>query len=110
MNSSQSIPKKSTLENGLNTYFKFICIFQISITLLLSLIYGGIVSGNYSNLGYIGESPNFFTDAVSAWGSWFISLSNFIPISLLVTVEMVRYGQGFLLNKDKKMRSKGYSA
>lgn len=68
------------------------------------------MSLNYSNLGYISESSNFFTDAISAWGSWFISISNFIPISLLVTVEMIRYGQGFLLNKDPKMKTKGFAA
>lgn len=110
MNASHSSPKKSTLELGLNTYFRFICIFQVSITLLFSLIYGAIVSTNYSNLGYTAESPNFFTDAVSAWGSWFISISNFIPISLLVTVEMIRYGQGFFLNKDPKCCTKGFFA
>lgn len=110
MNASHSSPKRSTLELGLNSYFKFICIFQICSTLLYSLIYGAIVSINFSNLGYISESPNFFTDAVSAWGSWFISISNFIPISLLVTVEMIRYGQGYLLKKDPKCSSKGFFA
>lgn len=110
MNASHSSPKRSTLELGLNNYFKCICIFQVSITLLFSLIYGAIVSTNFTKLGYISESPKFFTDAVSAWGSWFISISNFIPISLLVTVEMTRYGQGFLLNKDPKCMSKGFFA
>lgn len=94
----------------MNKYFKIVCICQVSVTLILSLIYGGIVSVNYSNLGYISESPNFFTDAISDWGSWFISVSNFIPISLLVTVEMVRYGQGYLLNKDPLCASKGFCA
>jgi len=68
------------------------------------------VSLNYYKLGYISENPNFFLDAVSAWGSWFISVSNFIPISLLVTVEMIRYGQGYLLNKDPKCCTKGFAA
>lgn len=36
----------------LNVYFKIICAFQVSITLLFSLIYGGIVSVNFANLGY----------------------------------------------------------
>lgn len=80
------------------------------VTLVCSLIYGGIVSLNYSKLRYIGESPYFFMDAISAWGSWFISVSNFIPISLLVTVEMIRYGQGYLLNKDPKCATKGFFA
>lgn len=108
MNGGQSSPKRSSLELILNSYFKYICIFQIGVTLLCSLTYGGIVSTHYAQMGYILESPYFLMDTVSAWGSWFISISNFIPISLLVTLEMIRYGQGFLLNKDKLCASKGF--
>lgn len=86
MNAGNSHPKKSSLERELNKYFKFICLFQIIVTLVCSLIYGLIVSINFSSLGYVKESPLFIMDTVSGWGSWFISLANFIPISLLVTV------------------------
>lgn len=110
MNAGHPNPKKSTLEKELNSYFKFICLFQIIITLTCSLIYGGIVSTNFSNMGYIGENSNYFMDSVSSWGSWFISVSNFIPISLLVTVEMIRYGQGYILSKDVLCCTKGFYA
>lgn len=107
MNAGHSHPKKSSLELELNKYFKFICLFQIIVTLVCSLTYGVIVSTNFSTLGYVKESPRFIMDAVSSWGSWFISLANFIPISLLVTVEMIRYGQGYFLSRDPLCFSKG---
>ena len=110
LNGGQSAPKRSSLERILYSYFKYICIFQVAISLVFALIYGGIVSTRYSSLGYIMESPYYLMDTVSAWGSWFISISNFIPISLLVTVEMIRYGQGYLLNKDSGCTSKGFAA
>jgi phospholipid-transporting ATPase len=100
LNGGQSKQKRSDLEKILNTYFKYICIFQVVATLISAIIYGLIVSLNYENLAYINESPYFLEDTIFTWGSWFISFSNFIPISLLVTVEMVRYGQGYLLSKD----------
>lgn len=43
-----------------------------------------------------------------ALGSWFISFSNFIPISLLVSVEMVRWGQGSLLFRDDLCKGNGF--
>lgn len=110
MNAGHVHPKKSAMEHELNNYFKFICLFEFLITLTCSLTYGGIVSTNYETLSYIGETSNFFMDFISSWGSWFISVSNFIPISLLVTIEMIRYGQGFLLHKDPKCCTKDFYA
>lgn len=101
-NNSHAVPKRSSLEKKLNSYFKFICIFQILATLICSLSYGGIISTRYDSLSYISESPYYLMDVVSDWGSWFISISNFIPISLLVTLELVRYGQGWVITKNKK--------
>ena len=59
LNGGNSLPKRSALENILNTYFKYICVFQIIATFVSSIIYGVIVSINYENLGYISESPYF---------------------------------------------------
>jgi hypothetical protein len=53
-----------------------------------------LLAKNYDSYSYFNEAPQFFLDALGTWGSWFISFSNFIPISLLVTLEVVRFGQG----------------
>ena len=36
-------------------------------------------------------------------GSWILIFQNFVPISLLVTLEMVKFLQGTLITKDKYM-------
>ena len=36
-------------------------------------------------------------------GNWTLILGNFIPISLLVTLEMVKFFQALIINKDKDL-------
>lgn len=38
-------------------------------------------------------------------GSWLIIFQNFVPISLIVTLEMVKFVQGIFISKNKKMKS-----
>lgn len=42
---------------------------------------------------------NFF----SLFGTWFLILSNMVPISLLVTIEVIKYVQGWFINNDIKL-------
>lgn len=74
------------------------------------MTYGIILAKNYDDFTYFNEGKQFFVDTIYTWGSWFISFSNFIPISLLVTVEFVRYGQGRILESDPKFGTKENSA
>jgi hypothetical protein len=59
--------------------------------------YGTILATHYNEYTYFNEGKEYFVDTIFTWGSWFISFSNFIPISLLVTLEVVRFGQGKIL-------------
>jgi phospholipid-transporting ATPase len=45
---------------------------------------------------------NFF----SLFGTWFLILSNMVPISLLVTIEVIKYVQGLFINNDINMYDK----
>jgi phospholipid-transporting ATPase len=40
-------------------------------------------------------------------GSWFILLVNFVPISMMLTIEMVRFFQAFFIENDKLMAANG---
>jgi hypothetical protein len=45
-------------------------------------------------LSYLSFPPggsNFFVSVGVAFGTWFLALMNFVPISLLVTLEMVKF-------------------
>lgn len=74
------------------------------------MTYGIILAENYDVFTYFNEGKQFFIDTIFTWGSWFISFANFIPISLLVTVEFVRYGQGRILSTDPKLKTKDFNA
>lgn len=41
-----------------------------------------------------------------SWGTWFIIFASFVPISLLVTLELIRFFQGVIINKDKHCQVK----
>lgn len=40
------------------------------------------------------------------WGTWILIFTNFVPISLLVTVEMVKFIQGILITLDDNCKTK----
>jgi hypothetical protein len=46
---------------------------------------------------------NWFVGGIVSFGSWFLMLMNFVPISLMVTLEMVKFLQGMFINWDFKM-------
>ena len=58
-----------------------------------------IEGSNYSYLGYdYGQDTNTnFQKAIVAFMLWFIALMNFVSISLLVTLEMVKLMQGYFI-------------
>ncbi|CAD8051177.1 unnamed protein product [Paramecium sonneborni] len=99
LNCSQERTKRSRLE-----YYMRICIISISITLalfcIMASIYEFLWTNNHLNYSYLGLSKdNVFVDL----GLWFSLLSYFIPISLVVNVELVKFGQAKMLESDKVM-------
>jgi len=49
-----------------------------------------------NSLGYLDDTTNYdnFTRFWVRFGNWLLLFGNFVPISLLVTLEMVKYFQG----------------
>ena len=46
------------------------------------------------------KTQYYVEQMVVAYFSWFLSLQNFVPISLLVTLEMVKFYQGKFIGYD----------
>jgi phospholipid-transporting ATPase len=46
---------------------------------------------------------HFFLGGIVGFGSWFLMLMNFVPISLMVTLEMVKFLQGMYIAWDFKI-------
>jgi phospholipid-transporting ATPase len=57
-------------------------------------------------MSYIGVKQSFVLNMLFSWGTWFIIFANFVPISLLVTLELIRFFQGIMIHKDKRCKVK----
>ena len=109
MNNRHAPSKMSKIEVYVNKAIKLIFMAQcllvtISIVSLFALGYNREGDfpyvwpddGDYSNQSIL---PKWLEN----WIIFFILFSNFIPISLYVTIEMVNLGQGYFISKDVEM-------
>ena len=110
-NSSQSKMKTSRNERMLNKQIMFIFIIQI-LTCLFSAIYGTIWEQRNKDKSYIYLNinlthkkvwVNYFIWTVERFGSWLLMFTYLIPISLIVTVELVRLGQASFITYDSEI-------
>lgn len=107
-NSSRNQYKTSKI---MRTTYKSIVIIMV-LQLALSMIAGGVgTSWTIDNL----ESPYLQFTSTDKWdtewtylflkktGIWFLIFTNFVPISMLITLELVKFWQGSLMQCDLLM-------
>lgn len=103
-NSARSQNKFSKLEKATSVYILVIVIIQISLSLLAAILNSIWEIVNYDNFPYIrvddDDKYGFFKNLVIKLGTWFLSLSNIVPISLLVTLELVKFIQATFISWD----------
>ena len=115
MNSSKSRPKKSKIERATNKYI-FISIFVQIVVCLFSAIYTSVWQSRektIQNVYYLelwrlyqnneNNKPEFVEVLrliFENFGKWFLIMMNFVSISLLVSLEMVKFAQGIFIEKD----------
>lgn len=107
LNSVKGRPKRSHLDHVTNFFVLLLFIFLVVICLGFSLTYatweynkGSLVSKYITDIDY-----SFFYNFITRLGNWILLLGNIIPISLLVTLEMTKFAQGFLMEVDQGMIS-----
>ena len=96
--------KRTDVERIIN--LQIIALFLILITLSLISTIGNVIkiSVDSKNLGYLMLSGTnkvslFFLDLLTYW----ILFSNLVPISLFVTVEIIKYYQAYMIGSDLDM-------
>ncbi|KAM9966517.1 hypothetical protein ACTFIR_006735 [Dictyostelium discoideum] len=97
--------KFSTVEKLLNKLILFVFIFQLIICLLCavaSAFYQEIV---VEDMLYLGPTVSLSIYGVRNFFTYFILFNTMIPISLWVTLEMVKVGQAKFMEFDSYMRS-----
>ncbi|CAD8171215.1 unnamed protein product [Paramecium octaurelia] len=101
--------KQSSLEKQLGKRIIFIFLLQLGICLFSSLYYSIWFNENYETLTYLEIKKSTYIDNSFAYnffvrlGNWILMFGNLVPISLLVTLETVKFCQAFLIQFDKKM-------
>jgi phospholipid-transporting ATPase len=107
LNSLNARSKQSRLFKIMNSQLKLIIIIQLIICLSFGFLYSvdpdpylGIF---YTlNITYLDSLKSF----VFAFLAWLLTISNIVPISLLVTIEMIKFCQAIFISWDYKMYDK----
>jgi phospholipid-transporting ATPase len=103
-NSARSRAKFSKLERSTSKYILVIALMQVSISFLAALLNSIWEVAQYSNFPYIrkddADKHGFFLNFIIKLGTWFLSLSNLVPISLMVTLECVKFIQAIFIYWD----------
>ena len=112
INSPDLKTKHSSLEYKMNKLLIVIFSLQIMISSILSIVYCIISSKNFFGLKkYLFLSENSYKEGyfelfLKMLGTWIIICTNFIPISLLVTLETIKLFQGIFMEWDIDMYDK----
>jgi magnesium-transporting ATPase (P-type) len=101
LNTVQYEPKKSKLMTEVNKLVFEIFVWQIIIAMVCSL-FNTILENSYPEFTKHIPTANFWIMTMT----WWLLMTYFIPISLMVTMEMVKLFQGSVLARDEY----GYSS
>lgn len=112
MNSSKGKPKFSQIEKKTNMYIVLGIIFQTVVCLTASIVntvneryvFPGQIDliYIYNTQGVLSEDvhDNWGMQLVKGFCSWFLIMMNFVSISLIVSLEMVKFVQGIFIEYD----------
>ncbi|KRX02230.1 P-type ATPase, cytoplasmic domain N [Pseudocohnilembus persalinus] len=99
-NSIKQRPKHSSVEKFMNICITVIFTIQMIVTFISSAYASYWVQENIDNIQYLGNQE---TNVFIYWGTWVLIYTNFVPISLIVSLEMVKFIQAIFIGQDKHM-------
>lgn len=112
LNSYKARAKKSHLEIKMGKLVILLFIIELCLCGLTSLYYSIYYQMNKGQLSYLEidsdavADNNFGYNLVVRFGNWLLIFSQLVPISLLVTLEMVKLAQALCMQFDKTMHTK----
>ena len=107
LNSKKPRTKISKIEQSMNNYLIYVFIFLILCCFACSIMHNFGQKSNqafYDNFILINRSP--LTESFITFFTYFLLLNTMIPISLIVTMEIIKVIQGLLIEWDTKLYSK----
>jgi magnesium-transporting ATPase (P-type) len=111
MNSPKGKYKSSKLDNMMNNQIFIILIFQFILSTISSIYNYYWLKNNLNNLNYLYDEKNQniinssypFFRIISGIGTWILIFTNLVPISLLVSLEMIKFIQGIYITRDPEI-------
>eukprot|EP00002_Diphylleia_rotans_P002255 TRINITY_DN1142_c0_g1_i3.p1 TRINITY_DN1142_c0_g1~~TRINITY_DN1142_c0_g1_i3.p1 ORF type:complete len:1128 (-),score=228.66 TRINITY_DN1142_c0_g1_i3:381-3764(-) len=104
-NTAKTKFKTSTIERNLNGYILSIFFVLISLAIISGILGGVFVENNKTEAWYLRFSSNQDAATYGAMGilTYIILYNTLIPISLYVSIEIVKVVQAFIINSDLEM-------
>lgn len=109
LNSMKSTNKQSRVEKDTNKFIIYIFVIQILMCIALSTLSGIWTRDNLKEATsalpidvnqYLSKTQDAGYFSVIAFFSYLLLLNTLIPISLIVSLEMIKYGQGYMIGAD----------
>lgn len=100
LNSESTADKMSQIEVKVNTLLIFIFLFQLVLCLVCALAYG-LTQSQYTPHWYINPDENLALSSFIISLSYLVLFNTMIPISLIVSLEIVKTIQGIFIQKDQ---------
>ena len=102
-NSTNAVAKRSKIEIATNNYIMLIICIQICVCLCAATyqtIWSYFSGYKAWYLSLNNANNEIHRQALITFGTWFINMMNFVPISLIITLEMVKFIQAYFINVD----------
>eukprot|EP00357_Protocruzia_adherens_P031005 CAMPEP_0115027382 /NCGR_PEP_ID=MMETSP0216-20121206/35470_1 /TAXON_ID=223996 /ORGANISM="Protocruzia adherens, Strain Boccale" /LENGTH=1125 /DNA_ID=CAMNT_0002402961 /DNA_START=28 /DNA_END=3405 /DNA_ORIENTATION=- len=109
LNSISARPKMSRIERTMNRQIVYIVLIQFFLCAFAALVFTVWVRKDGQKASYLGWDESSSQETSNAYlffsvlGTWVLIFTNFVPISLLVTLEVVKFCQAMFISFDKQI-------
>ena len=106
LNSKKPTTKISQIEKKMNYYLLYVFIFLMLCCLICSIMHNhGYEKNKNFYINFINLQRPPMTESFITFFTYFLLLNTMIPISLIVTIEIIKMIQGFFIEWDTKLYS-----
>ena len=98
--------KQSKIEKIVNKYIVYIIAFQFLLCLTCAILYGYWARDVYKDSEYLGDRRySALIEGFLTYFTYFLLLNTMLPISLIISLELLKLAQGFFMQQDVNLYS-----
>lgn len=106
MNMMKRVVKQSKIEKIVNKYIIYIITCQFLACVLCAILYGFWADRYYNDTGYLDKMHySSFLEGFLTYFTYFLLLNTMLPISLIISLEILKLAQGYFMQKDINLYS-----